>query len=397
MRILRIIRSGVTNYWQAILFGLFVLIAGLGLLVFRLDSLLGGVLPQELSFIGTDVSKAAFLDNPVGALFKVPLHALKQLDWGTVLNLRLISAGMAFLTAGLLYYVLRQWYSRLIAVAGFVLIITSSWFLTFGRMASPDMSYALLVMAGIAYGAWSRTTKRSALIILAGLTLGIAYIYTAGLVWIAFAAVIWQRKAILRWIVGAPKMAVFAILVSAILISPLCYAVFRQPGLVKEIAGFSAEPHRDLSNLGIRGVDFIQQLAVNGQTNPALGLTNAALLDLFTGVMTGVGLVSLIRVRKLDRSKIVAGLVVVLGFLISLNGMVPSTALLPIIYLLATSGLAYMLDEWFRVFPRNPLAKWVGLGLVSTAIALTSLYHLQRYYVAWPKAPQTKAVIVKNT
>lgn len=397
MRILGIIRFGVSNYWQASLFGVALVGTSIGLLVFKLTSLLNGALPPEQALLSSDTSKEALIDNPVGALFKAPLHILRQLGWDSVFSTRLISVSMALLTAWLLYYVLRQWHNRLIATGGLILVITSSWLLAYGRLASSDITYAMLIMAGIAYGAWSRTTKKSAWIILFGLVLGIMYIYTAGLIWLAIVAVIWQRKAILRWVMGAPKMAVFAMVISAILISPLCYALFRHPGLVKEVAGFSNEPLRDLSNLGIRGIDALQQLAINGHKNPSLGLVNAALLDLFTGVMAIVGLLSLVKVRRLDRSKLLVGLLLALGFLISLNGTVPVVVLLPVIYLLAGGGLAYLLDEWFRVFPRNPLAKWVGLGLVCLAIGVTSLYHIQRYYIAWPKAPETKATIIKNT
>lgn len=73
----------------------------------------------------------------------------------------------------------------------------------------------------------------------------------------------------------------------------------------------------------------------------------------------------------------------------SLGGVVGDAILLPFIYLLASIGIGRMLGNWFIVFPRNPVARNIGLGLIIGMIALVGYYHITRYFVAWPNSPET--------
>jgi uncharacterized protein YqhQ len=77
------------------------------------------------------------------------------------------------------------------------------------------------------------------------------------------------------------------------------------------------------------------------------------------------------------------------ALLVALNGPVPLSILIPFAYILIAAGITFMLQQWFTVFPRNPVAKNIGVAIMTLAVVTTTFYHINHYYVAWPNAPQT--------
>ena len=49
--------------------------------------------------------------------------------------------------------------------------------------------------------------------------------------------------------------------------------------------------------------------------------------------------------------------------LVGLGGPVGLSILVPLLYVAVATGLAYLLHEWLKVFPNNPLARGFGIGL----------------------------------
>lgn len=66
--------------------------------------------------------------------------------------------------------------------------------------------------------------------------------------------------------------------------------------------------------------------------------------------------------------------------------------LLPFAYCVIAAGIEYLLDVWFEVFPRNPVARSFGTVVVTTAIVFSGYYQLTRFFVVWPQVPETRAV-----
>jgi hypothetical protein len=93
--------------------------------------------------------------------------------------------------------------------------------------------------------------------------------------------------------------------------------------------------------------------------------------------------------RRLDRTKLLLGGLVG-GAILSALSIDALPILLPFIYLLAGAGMTLLLQQWFTVFPRNPLARNIGVGLIAVLLAFVGYYHMHRYFVAWPHTPETK-------
>jgi hypothetical protein len=76
--------------------------------------------------------------------------------------------------------------------------------------------------------------------------------------------------------------------------------------------------------------------------------------------------------------------------LVGLGGPVGLSLLVPLLYVWAAAGIAYLTREWLQVFPNNPLARSLGLGLIVLAVGLGCIYNLRAYFVAWPHNQTTR-------
>jgi hypothetical protein len=70
--------------------------------------------------------------------------------------------------------------------------------------------------------------------------------------------------------------------------------------------------------------------------------------------------------------------------------------MLPFVYLIVAAGIGFMLQQWFRVFPRNPIARTLGASLITIAVISSSGYNLTHYFIAWAKAPETQSTFSRH-
>jgi hypothetical protein len=275
------------------------------------------------------------------------------------------------------------------------MLVTSSWFLTFARMATPDITYILLIVMSFAYVIWAKNSMHESRTIIAGGLLTVALIYTPGLIWFIVLPAIWQRKLISQLIFKSSKSAIAALTLTIVLLLPLGYSIFSQPSIINTFlalpTNLSALPMHFIQNI----INIFRSLTFGYQNDATLGLISEPVIDIFTCAMFILGLFDCYTERGLDRTKMVIGFFVVSIVLVSLGGAVGNAILLPFIYLLASIGIGRMLGNWFIVFPRNPVARNIGLGLIFGMIALVGYYHITRYFVAWPNSPETISALKK--
>ncbi len=82
--------------------------------------------------------------------------------------------------------------------------------------------------------------------------------------------------------------------------------------------------------------------------------------------------------------------------LIGLGQVATLGLLIPVLYIVMANGIAYMLQSWFTVFPRNPVARTLGVVLLTIVVVVSCSYQLQRYFIAWPAAEATKPALISN-
>lgn len=385
------LRKHLATYWKllAAFGGLFTVIAT-GLL-WKLNTLLPGFSATEIQAFQQSQSLQGIWDNPINAPFHLLSYMYSFVTDGPIAT-RLASVTIAWFTIVIFCSLLYRWYGTRTALIGTLLFGTSSWFLHVGRLGTPQVCF-LAIVALVALGVWIREQKGGLAVIL-GLLLATALLYTPGMVWVVATGLVWQWK----HIDTAFKKHLGSVTVGAALflagIVPLLYKLYRAPELIKP---WLALPDQWLSPL-----QYLQNFAevplavfLRGQENPELWLGRLPLLSIFSAVSFIIGMYIFYKYFKLARVKLFIAIGLLGSVVIALSdGAVPLTVIVPFIYTVVALGASYIIDLWLHVFPRNPIARSIGIGCFSLILLITCLYNMRSYFVAWPQASVTRQYFI---
>lgn len=360
------------------------------LLTFRLGTITPGFTEAELQQRAHTATTTSIVSNPLHLHQKVGQFILQKLDHKGPAAMRAPSVLMGLTAIVCMYIVLKNWYTTRVAVLGAFLFATSSWQLHFSRLATPEINFLmpLLLLVG---SVWMHRDKFMMFAPVLTLISGILMLYTPGMIWFVFLIFIWRRRLVKRVFKRlSAAQQVGTVLVSVLALAPLVWAFALDTGLITSWLGFPEtwpRPLAYLSNL----VSIPRELFIRGAADPVYSIGHLPLLDVFTSCMVLLGIFVFYFKLGLDRTRLLFGAGAISILLVALDGPVAITLLLPIVYILASGGIALLLQQWFTVFPRNPVARALGVVLISSTVLLSAGYHLSHYFVAWPNVPDTKA------
>jgi hypothetical protein len=278
------------------------------------------------------------------------------------------------------------------AIYGTVLFGLSSWFLHVSRYGGIDVLYLWALPTLIAvFIAWDRhhELKKAGFIALAALGI---ILYVPGLVWLVLACLLlqshvlrdsWQSMERTGW-------RLLLILFPLLVVAPLAFALVRDSSLVLTWLGL---PHHFGTPLHmVRGLAHsVSFFVFRGPATPEVWLTRAPILSFFAMVMAVLGFLFYAKHFRAPRTRLLFACFIIGAVLFAVGGPVTISILVPIVYLFVAAGFGYLLHEWLHVFPRNPLARSVGFGLLAVAVALTCIYELKAYYIVWPHNQATES------
>ncbi len=369
------------------------LLALLVVYMYGIKRMLPGFSMSEKMTIASAKSVRLIMENPLYAPHKILQYVMAKIDHTGFIAMRGVSVVIGIAIVALFFYVVRRWFSFRVAVITTILFATSSWMLNVTRLATNDIM-VLSIIAAVAYGAWLPKTKKHRTAVALGFTLLVWLLYTPGLIWFVIFGSIWQRKAVIRLMKS--ERATFAIIIIGLLavLGPLFYALFHDPQLLKTYVGLSSSPLSQFVGIPKRLLLIpVKLVFYNSPISPVHGINKLPLLDIFAVAMAILGAYNYyVNDRLLDRSKLLLGGILLSCGLYALNGQVGIQILLPFVYLLVAGGIAFMLQQWFKVFPSNPFAKVLATSLLTLALVSVCFYHANRYFVAWPSMPATRAV-----
>ena len=376
--------------WKRYIVIMFSVVVIIGILLFQLGRLTGQANKAEVSVYKTNVSYRETVRNPINAPYYVVRNSIQKLiKPQNIVVPRFTSVLFAALVLFAFFSVLSLWYETRMLVLGTLLFASSSWFLHIARIGLPVSMQSLGIIL-VLLSAWLHQTKKLKLATLC-MILSIGFlVYIPGMIWLILAAILWKGKALKKDFSGiSKKFILFCICLISIIVTPLLWAVFKNPSVLFELTGFPNTLNIQylLSNL----YNIPLQIFIRATPNSISNIGNLPLLDVFTTAMFVIGVYANMKTRKLDRSKLTFGLLFI-GILFS---TLVDSPLLPMmivpIYLFAVSGVSFMLDEWFTVFPRNPLAKGIATTLISILVLSVAYYHITSYFIAWPNNTDTKS------
>ena len=386
------IRTFFRTHWQLLLtVVILIVIVGL-LLLFRLGSLTGGLARAEVTQLDFSSSWHHIVTNPLNA----PLTALQWLantfsghHGQTIARLPSVLFGLLALVC--LTYILRCWYGIRTAIFGAVLFGCSAWLLHVSRLATTDVMYLAVVPVLLAtHIYWQRQQARRGAILLVIVALGLC-MYIPGAIWLMLGGLLLQPKRTLGALGEVRRWWQWALagLLAAGLLAPLAWSFWRTPELIHTWLGLPQTFAPPLIILKRLADSLIFPLA-RGPHDPVVWLDRLPIMSLFASVMVLAGALFYLRHFRAPRTRLLIGYFLIGAVLFALNGPVSISLVLPLFFILAAGGIGYLLHEWLRVFPRNPLARSIGFGLVGLVIALNCAYNLRAYFVAWPHNHATR-------
>lgn len=367
--------------WYA---GLFALLGGA--LYWQLGTLLPGYSQSEAATYQASLSLKKLLDNPLNAPFVVAVKAVNYVVRDGFLATRLTAVGCGLVVLAAFAALLRQWHDNTTAIIGTLLFGMSAWFLHTARLGAPEVllfGVFLLVAAGF----WlKRTNHWLALAVCFALAAGLLYV--PGMIWFVLFGIIWQWRtidAIFKKHLAVISLASVGLLAA---LAPLGWALYKHHELIKPWLGLPASwpsPAEMLSNL----LHVPYNLFIRGSANPETWLGTAPILDVFSLSMFALGVYLYLRYGKLLRTRLFISIGAVMAALMTLGGPITYTVVMPFVYLVVAGGVSYLMGQWFKVFPRNPIARGIGWTAIGLVVALACSFHLVHYFQGWPHVTAT--------
>lgn len=352
---------------------------------------LPGLSSAEIEMVKDSSSLSNIINNPLWLPYKLIgllFHSLKF----SAETYRFISAGMVMAAVYAFNSLCRIWYRPRVAALTTALFALSSTTLTLARVATPAvLLYTWLFLAAAVL--WFRQTRRVRLAPVGVLVLLAFALYIPGAVWFMVLLAIWFWRDVPRYFKDMKRWAIGAGALGAILVcAPLVYAFVHDGHLLTAWLLLPSAYDLNTSLTALRDIPaaFFYR---STPASSAYGLGSLPLLDAFSGTMLLIGLYAYRKSLKLERTVIYSCAAIVSIVLTTLSAnQLYLFMLLPFTYLLAGNGMAYLMEEWRGVFPRNPLARIVGTTILSIAVLSACLYHMNRFYVAWQNNPSVKQI-----
>lgn len=378
--------------------------------LWQLDSIPPGLHPDEAAN-GLDVfeifkgNHAAFFERNGGreSLFFY-LQAVGVAVFGnTILGLRIAPAILGILSVVAVYLWASSWFNRRTALIAALLMAVSPWAVIISR----DGFRAGMLMLLIPLTLWLATkafrSNKWYWFVGAGVSFGLGfYTYIAyrmlplALLAIGLFVLVWRRQ----WIKKYWKGIAIAAVATAVTLIPLGWYALGNPAAIAGRPGGVSFTNPDLNHgnpigtLADSTLKTVLMFNVHGDENYRHGMGGEPMLNLFVGIMFVLGI--LLAVTRIRRLTYFALLMVFGAMLLPAaltaegipHGLRTVGAIAPAM-ILAALGINYILYQWQRTFPLNPVARNSGTGAIVLLLALTVYHGYASYFVAWANSPET--------
>ncbi len=407
-----------SKYLPWLILGL-ILVVAIFLRFYKLNSLPPGLHPDEAAN-GLDIVQRIFhgdirivynTNGPRESLFFFLQAIFVAMMGNTILALRMAPAIIGVLAVFVTYLWAKDWFGRRVGLIAAGIFSINVWAITVTRDGFRASMTPLMVALVMWLGGKAFKSGKTVYFILAGLVLGVGcYTYTAFDI-LVFGAVVmlgflfFARR---KWLMDNLQKIGLAIITFLIIISPLAYLTIRHPGesTTARAGGTS------VLNSGLNSGNPVQTLFSSagktllqfnwrGDENSRHNTPGEPMLDTFIGLMFILGLV--ITIIHLNRPKYFALLVVfgaMLGSAILTAEGIPhglrTIGSAPAVFILAAIGVNFVLVAWYKTFPVNAPARYVGLYLVLILLCLSAIKSYKQYFIAWAQDPRTYAAYSEN-
>lgn len=370
-------------------------IATLFLMLYKLGSLVPAYGPTEFKTATSVLGFTGFFNH----IFYFPLEVLRSIFFGfipshgyTVTRLPNVLFGLA--SVGIYSFLVYTWHGRRTAVLASILFLTSAWTLHVSRLASYDVMYTFAALGLVLINVLLKKYKTSPRIFIFCLFLSSLIATIPGMIWLLGISYVFVKDEIsIAWQhLKSIKQKILATIVSTYWVPLVAFSIIEHGGIIKYL-GLPAL----FSGVLLTIKQFVAvpvHLFIRGPQYPEVWLGRAPVLDVFVLLCVAIGIYFYITHKEAARSKMLLILLLASIILVGLGGAVSLSAPIAILYLIAATGITFLLKEWLTMFPINPIARMIGIGLVSVAVFISAIYGIRSYFVAWPHNEVTKITFI---
>lgn len=343
----------------------------------------------EVSSAQNTQSLGAIYENPVNAPYKLATYAAMQIS-SSVRVARFVSLFFYLAVCVSMFYALRHWHTLQASILTTLAFASNSVLLATGRLGTPLIVVVsfFIFMSSLLWKVHTRSKRFVPVLIAFALA---ALLYIPGILWFAGILGIVYINKIKKFFKNTKKGAVaFGVVLSLIVVTPLILGFIRNTDTLKE---WLMLPDTLIWDNVVRAILRVPSAFIYRMpSDPLINIGRLPIFDVTSGIIFLIGLYAYARKLRLDRTRVMIGSALV-GCIIGAIGQTTTAVimLLPFAYSIIAAGIEYLLDEWHRVFPKNPVAKSFGMVLVTTAVLFSMYYQLTRFFVVWPQTPETRS------
>ena len=363
----------------------------IGLLIVAGLFIPGGLSQAEMHSVVSSNASALSLDSfQPESVINLPYHLLQHASL-SLFGVSNISIKLPSLLLGLfsvvgMFLLLRMWFRENVAVLTAVIVITTGQFLFVAQSGTSSIVYLfwsvwLLVSAMmISRRAKHRILWKVVLFALAALS---SYTPLSPYILIALASAIILHPH-LRYLVRRLSKAKLAIgiFVALVLVAPLIYAIVREPSVLLTLFGIPTNQPDIIQNL----LQLLRQYF--DFVSPSSGMVMTPVYGLGSVILIVLGIIQLVTTKYTARSYIITAWTILLAPVLIINPGYISITFVPVMLLIAM-GISMLLTNWYRLFPRNPYARFAGLLPLTILIGGLVFSGIGRYMYGYSYGPQT--------
>lgn len=381
--------KALIRHWPQILPIAAAMLLAAGFYFYKLGRFVGHS-PTEVQTAASNISLRLIADNPLNLPYKALDYVFLHLPAGSLEARSRMAAGVIALACGVLFYLLaRRWHGTRNAVLGTLIFVLSSWMLQTGRFGAGLVMFSFLVLGIIALSAWISTAEvrgRNLIAYTAGCA--VALLVPAGIWFVAAASLILRPVLQEQFADAGQKARLASAAVLVLSLGTVAFAIVRDTALLFTWLGVPQQlPY--IFVIAKQAAGSLSYLVARGPLMPEVWLAHTPVLDAAVTALLVLGIVFYVRRSGNARVRLLMACAGISAILVAFNGAPALAYLVPIAYLVATTGLAYLLHKWFSVFPRNPIARSLALACIAGLVLCVTVFHTQRSFIAWRQNPET--------
>ncbi len=386
----------LSNNWKNLIYGAILMVALASLYLFKLGSLVrGDGFRESIQYLGINGLGNINSDITYGPVKFLQLLMVK-IDEPNSTLLRLVSVASVILAVVLFYRLIRKWHTPRIALLASALFATSSFSLNQGRYSLQTAALLIVFPALLLFGTWLKSKKNVKKIIVIGPSVALLLYIPGMMIIIALLGIAFRKRLLLATQFMKRREQYTGMALTGILLVPLVGSIIQKPATLFSLSGFDFIANNALKSSFDKFLQVPIDLFYAAEIDNYRWLTGTPVLDVATIVLVILGLYGYVRGEHPLRLRLLGLGIVSSWLLITSSSYLGLGLLIPLIYILVANGIAYLLQTWFTVFPKNPAARRTGIIVVSILIAAIGSFQSYRYFIVWPNTPETKSSLISR-